>query len=317
LKDNTILQTMVRALSLFGLVACAVGEAPQAGDYSVSNVAVTDEGLETKTGIETRDYVITYPSGANGEKFPLVIFAHGAAGGRIDMLAYQKHFNDLAAYGFIVIAPKSCFMGCSPPDSNSTNLGVTGSCLPWTDGPQWTSFVHENTRAVKYAKASSADWATLIDWDAGLGVAGHSMGGEVVSQMGSADFKGEYNVKAVVCEHCQMCKVDGTVIQTPAMFMTGTGDYEVQPRQVKGAYNEDPTAPKVFRNDKGRGHTEMLNLLVQYNSAVAGHAAAFFKTHINGDQDKYYSQIYGNGTDSFCNYEEMYECFITPPSVVV
>jgi len=307
---------MARALSMIGMATCAAGEAPQLGDYSVSNVAVTDAGLETKTGIETRDYVVTYPAGAKNEKFPLVVYAHGAAGGRVDMLAYQKHFNDLAAYGYVVIAPKSCFMGCSPP-KNSSSVGVASGCLPWTDGPQWTSFVHENTRAVKYAKASSADWSTFIDWDAGLGVAGHSMGGEVVSQMASAEFKDEYNVKAVVCEHCQMCEVDGTAIETPAMFITGTGDYEVQPSQVKGAYNEDPTSPKVFRNDKGRGHTEMLNLLVQYNSAVASHAAAFFKIHINGDQGKFHDQVYGNGTDSFCNYEDMYECFVTPPTVVV
>jgi dienelactone hydrolase len=308
---------MARVLSALGLVNSVVADVPKAGSYSVTSATVTDAGLEEKTGIDTRDYVITYPKQSTDEKFPLIVFAHGAAGGRIDMLAYQKHFNDLAAYGYVVIAPKSCFMGCSPPGSNASNLGVAGSCLPWTDGPQWTSFVHENTRAIKYAKASSEDWSTIIDWDAGLGVAGHSMGGEVVSQMGSAEFKDEYNVKAVVCEHCQMCEVDGTVIETPAMFMTGTGDYEVQPRQVKGAYNEDPTAPKVFRNDKGRGHTEMLNLLVQYNSAVASHAAAFFKTHINGDQGDFYAQIYANGTDSFCGYEEMYECFVTPPNVVV
>jgi len=94
------------------LVCLSAGAAPELGDYSVSNVAVTDAGLEVKIGIETRDYVITYPTNAGNEKFPLVTYAHGAAGGRIDMLAYQKHFNDLAAYGFVVIAPKSCFMGC-------------------------------------------------------------------------------------------------------------------------------------------------------------------------------------------------------------
>merc|ERR1711862_601332 len=97
-------------------------------------------------------------------------------------------------------------------------------------------------------------------------------------------------------------------IETPAMFMTGTGDFEVLPAQVKSSYKNDSATPKSYRNDKGRGHTEMLNLLVQYNPAVASHAAAFFKVHIAGDTDVYCNQVYGTGADSFCNYADMYEC---------
>merc|ERR1711908_175109 len=40
------------------------------------------------------------------------------------------------------------------------------------------------------------------------------------------------------------------------------------PAQVKSSYKNDSATPKSYRNDKGRGHTEMLNLLVQYNPAV-------------------------------------------------
>merc|ERR1712203_649172 len=69
--------------------------------------------------------------------------------------------------------------------------------------------------------------------------------------------------------HCQMCIKTGDMITTPAMFMTGTGDFEVLPAQVKSSYKNDSATPKSYRNDKGRGHTEMLNLLVQYNPAVA------------------------------------------------
>jgi len=294
---------------LASMAVIAMAEKPALGTYKTSHVEVTDAGHEELSGIDTRDYVITYPETTGSEKFPLIIYAHGAAGGRVDMLAYQTHFNDLAAYGFVVVAPKSCFMGCKPPKNSGSWLGATGACLPWTDGPQWTSFVYENVRAIEYVKkTTSAAWASSIDWDAGLGVAGHSMGGEVVSQMGSSVFAKKYNVKGVVCEHCLMCIKTGDIIETPAMFMTGNGDFEVLPSQVKAAYTNDTTAPKSYRNDKGRGHTEMLNLLVQYNSAVASHAAAFFKVHINGDRGTFYNQVYGNASDSFCNYEAMYEC---------
>jgi len=301
-----------------GAATLTMADKPALGTYKTKHVTVTDAGLEQLSGIATRDYVITYPEGGSDEKFPLVVYAHGAAGGRIDMVAYQTHFNDMAAYGFVVIAPKSCFMGCSPPKNSSSEVEAAGACLPWTDGPQWTSFVHENTRAISYAqKNTAADWAAIIDWKSGLGVAGHSMGGEVVAQMGSSTFAQKYNVKGVVCEHCQMCVKTGDIIETPALFMTGTGDFEVVPAQVKSAYTADTTKGKSYRNDKGRGHTEMLNLLVPYNSAVASHAAAFFKVHINGDKGTFYNQVYGNGTDSFCNYEDMYECMHDTNSAIV
>lgn len=289
------------------LLSGAVADKPAAGTYKTSHITVTDDGLEPLSGKKTRDYTITFPKGAGDDKFPLLVYAHGAAGGGIDILAYQKTFTDMAAYGFVVIAPQSCFLGCNPPKSYELDSAV--GCLPWVDGPQWKSFVYENTRAVDYAKnQTSTQWASLIDWEAGIGVIGHSMGGEVVSQMASAAFAEKYNVKAAVCEHCLMCKVGGDVITTPAMFMTGTGDYEVEPAQVKGAYKEDKMAPKSYRNEKGRGHTEMLNLLVQYNSAVASHAAAFMKVHITGDKGTFYDQVYGTGADSFCNYANMKDC---------
>merc|ERR1712137_657921 len=90
----------MRAVSLAATICCSlvVADQPAAGTLATTHVEVTDDGLEEKSGISTRDYVITYPvdAAAAGQTYPLLVFAHGAAGGRIDMLAYQTHFNDLA-----------------------------------------------------------------------------------------------------------------------------------------------------------------------------------------------------------------------------
>jgi dienelactone hydrolase len=287
-------------------VACAAAASattPATGTYEHAFISATDEGLEELSGIKTRDYQIAYPSNSqSGDKFPLIVFAHGAAGGGVDTLAYEKHLGDLASYGFVVIFPKSCFMGCSPPK----DLGATSPDFCYQ---AWPSFVHENTRAIEWARnQTDGPMASLVDWDAGAGVAGHSMGGEVVSQLASSEFASKYNVKAAVCEHCLMCIKTGDLISTPAMFMTGTLDYEVTPKKVKAAYQSDVSVPKSYRNQKGKGHLEMLNLEVQYNSAVASHAAAFFNVWLKGDQDVFYNQVYGDGDDSFCGYGNMKEC---------
>jgi len=288
--------------ALFAVAVSATKPAP--GSYTHEKVSATDDGLEEGSGKTTRDYAIAYPSnGAVGEKFPLLVYAHGAAGGGVDMLAYEKHLGDLASYGFVVIAPKSCFMGCSPPKEEEPSVNEPEFCYG-----KWPSFVYENTRAMDWAKNQTDDFANVIDWSAGVGVAGHSMGGEVVAQLASKDFAEKYNIKAAVCEHCLMCIKTGDLVSTPAMYMTGTLDTVVSPKKVKKSFTLDTAAPKSYRNQKGKGHLEMLNLEVQYNPAVASHAAAFFNVWLKGDKDTYYNQVYGTGDDSFCGYNNMKEC---------
>lgn len=293
------------------LLNSAVAELPPAGQFAVKHQTLVDDGLNPLSGVDTRDYVITYPAdGGQDQQFPLIVYAHGAAGGGIDMSAYQHHFSEIASYGYVVIAPRSCFMGCPGPKNMTSDL-ETSLCLPWIDSPGWTYFVHENTRALDYAKAESeagSEWASIIDWSAGVGAAGHSMGGEALVGLAGAEVASKYNIKAAVCEHCLACRNTGDLLSTPALFMTGTGDYEVTPGDVKKTYMSDSMTPKSFRNEKGRGHTEMLDLLVQYNPGVGRHAASFFKVWLNGDRDEHYNVVYGDGPTSFCGYADMKEC---------
>merc|ERR1711982_300404 len=118
---------------------------------------------------------------------------------------------------------------------------------------KWPSFVFENTRAIEFSKNSTDEWASLIDWQAGVGTAGHSMGGEVVSQMASQEFAETYNVKAAVCQHCLMCIKTGDIVSTPAMYFTGTTDYEVTPKKSEEGIHGGYSPSKVFPQPKGQG----------------------------------------------------------------
>jgi len=290
------------------LAMCMLPCAAALSNYAVTQDTLTDDGLEPRSGIATRKLRVTYPTNASkGATFPVIVYAHGAAGGGVDMTGYDKHFKDMAAHGFVVIAPMSCDIGCKvkgPAKNNS--VGAPEYCYK-----AWPSFTYENTRALDYAKnatSSGAVWAGLIDWTAGVGTAGHSMGGEAVVGMASRDVAQQYNVKAAVCLHCLACINTGDLVATPAIYFTGTLDTEVSPKKVKKAYEADTVTPKTYRNQKGKGHLEMLNLEVQYNAAISLQTAAFMKVYLAGDHGDYYDIVYGTGASSVCGYAAMKEC---------
>lgn len=272
-----------------------------AGNYSVSFETFVDHGLEPLSTVLSRTFEVFTPvNGTDSQQFPLLVFAHGAAGGGVTMEIYREHLRDVASFGFIVIAPSSCFMGCS------------GSYVPDWHGcfPRWPSFVHENIRAIKYAQSRSeegTEWARKIDWGTGVGAFAHSMGGEAAVQL-AGKFASDYNVKAVVCEHCYPCHETRAQIDKPALFFTGNEDFIVTAQQVKAAYTADAATPKTYANARGRGHLEMASLPSSYNSAMSMQTAAFMKVWLSGDKGYFHDIVYGDGPNSVCGYASMVEC---------
>jgi hypothetical protein len=49
-----------------------------------------------------------------------------AGGGNLDILGYNALFNQLASYGFVVAAPKSCNEGCTKPGGPSKYTACAG-----------------------------------------------------------------------------------------------------------------------------------------------------------------------------------------------
>eukprot|EP00930_Biecheleria_cincta_P099163 TRINITY_DN90806_c0_g1_i1.p1 TRINITY_DN90806_c0_g1~~TRINITY_DN90806_c0_g1_i1.p1 ORF type:complete len:315 (-),score=30.94 TRINITY_DN90806_c0_g1_i1:119-1063(-) len=271
------------------------------GNYNVSFESFLDHGLEPLSTVSTRTFEVFSPAnGTESQQFPLLVFAHGAAGGGMDMEIYREHLKDVASFGFVVIAPSSCFMGCS-----GSYVADRHGCFP-----RWPSFVYENIRAIKYAQNQSkegSEWARKIAWETGIGAFAHSMGGEAVVQL-AGKFASEYKVKAIVCEHCFPCHETGAQIDKPALFFTGDQDYIVTAKKVKAAYATDTATPKTYANARGRGHMEVTSLPLSYNPAISMQTAAFMKVWLSGDNGHFHDVVYGKGPNSVCGYAPMVEC---------
>merc|ERR1712194_160381 len=96
---------------------------------------------------------VYYPEGAAGEKFPLISYAHGLAGGSVDLLGYAKHFSQLASYGFVVVAPNTCNFGCKDavksPYADCNEVTVTGKN---PDAAGWNTWFGEQLKAIEMSR---------------------------------------------------------------------------------------------------------------------------------------------------------------------
>lgn len=280
-------------ISFIILLCCSMLDAsPPVGFFSVGNATYLDEGFQSGSNETTRHMVVHYPSnGTSTDRFPLIVYAHGASAGGLIMAGYNVHFSSLASYGFVIIAPDSCMLGCAGG--------------PLHGG--WKTFRFEQIRALEFAKAqTSTTWGKIIDWSHGVAIAGHSMGGTSLVLNSAKDVATTYDIKATAVQHGFAIGTDYTEISVPTMVFTGTNDSIVFPAITKQIYTGDPTIPKAYRNQEGVGHLEMM--IPNPNPYIAFHTAAWFKVHLLQDKDVFYKAVYGSGPDSFCNNTVMKEC---------
>ena len=104
---------------------------------------------------------------------------------RISTLTHTQ----LASYGFIVVAPFSCDSGCK----DKTHDARWTSCLPGlppVGGEAWAPWYAEGFKAIDWARNMSANVSAApifhhVNWAAGVGLVGHSMGGQVRTHAGN------------------------------------------------------------------------------------------------------------------------------------
>jgi len=179
---------------------------------------------------------IAYPIGAAGEKFPFVVFGHGAAvGGSYPPVnrSYADVIQILASYGHIVVQPESCTsMGCGARDDFVKDMLATlTSC---------------KEKPSLHPALASADFSTV-------GIMGHSLGGvATVAACAQAD---SHSIKGCVAEH--PCFADIKASQAPIMITSGSADAFCSSKKLQKLYDATPASvPKVFFDVKGADHFE-------------------------------------------------------------
>jgi len=254
--------------------------------------------------------------------FPLISYAHGMAGGDIDLLAYASHFYRLASWGFVVAAPDSCDVGCTDASGGAPWTNCAG--LPDVQPALWPAWYGEQLKAIDWARNQSAGGSSdavfsTIDWEAGVGIAGHSMGGQATALSASAACARAWGIRAAVLHHNANGNVTGggnvgVNISVPIAAFTSDGD-SIWPEtmQMMAAFNTSAAAdtlPSVLRDVVGFSHLEPLLAPPIENPLLATYTAAFFKVFLNGDRGEFYDAIYGgSGPSSLCGHAPMADCY--------
>jgi len=306
------MHTALPLLTAVAIGAPTPGGTPPAGAYGTSKKSVTVAALDTSN----QKLHIHWPSNATaGEKFPLVSYLHGLAGGGISMIAYERLFSDIASYGFVVVAPSGCSYGCKDKvEAPYTNCGGLLDVAP----KGWGSYYGEQLKAIEYAKNESAagdDVFSLVDWSTGVGISGHSMGGQATTITASDACAKQWNIKAAALHHPADGKTPagniGVNVSIPLAAFTSSGD-SIWPETHDIYYNSSMT-PKVYRDQTGFSHLEPLlivNAVGTYNPWLATMTAAWFKVYLNGAATgMWHDMIYDKTSPtSLCNYAPMTAC---------
>jgi len=296
------------------MIAVVGAAAPKKGPRATARV--TNYKIE---GTDSGKMHVYYPSDAQeGEQFPLISYAHGLAGGSIDLLGYTAMFNQLASWGFVVVAPNTCNLGCSDPVkspwADCNQVAVTGK-NPDADG--WNTWFGEQLKAIEWAKQQDDKVLNLVDWNYGVSIAGHSMGGQATAWAAHSNCTTQYNIKAAAVHH----GVWGTTndqIGVPLAAFGSTGDASIS-MKTKQMFDQSPVYPKIWRYLKGSSHLEPVTEPPAENPLLATFTAAWFKYNIGQDPDGTFHDMIFDTTDpdSMCNSQEMDTCTLLEKEVIV
>jgi hypothetical protein len=234
-----------------------------------------------------------------------------AGGGGLDIEGYAVIFGQMSSWGFVVAATMSCNSGCRDK-VNSPYTDCAG--LPAVEPAGWPSYYGEQLKTIDYAKQHpAAEGFSLVDWAAGVGIAGHSMGGQATSLSSHPACTAKWGIKAAVLHHSANGDVKGlgnigVNVSVPLGAFTSSGDGIW--KETRDIYENSPVKPKVYRDQTGFSHLEPVLAPPVENPMLATFTAAWFKVYLGGDpHGRFHSMIYNaSNPSSLCNYADMTEC---------
>lgn len=303
------------------------------GPYEVKHAVYSVPAFDSSD----RSLSVTYPVPRTpGEKFPLISYAHGAAGGGWYTFAgYFSLWEQMASYGLIIAATKSCTYGCKDKTNGSTG---------------WNTFYLEQLKTITFARNETKKGdpvLSTVDWrdSVGVGICGHSMGGQATVRSAAASYVAQYNIRAAALHHPEVDS-GGAAISVPLAAFTGDTDHICPAKETHTIYDPAPP-PKTLRNQVGANvrccvrvhvvalilppsrpthrppphhppprappptsslqHLEPVLIPPIEDPKLAIYTAHFFRAILLNDTTSY-AMVYGNASDSLCASAKMVEC---------
>jgi len=307
-------------LKLASFLLCVAATPPQYGDYKPARKFYPIPKVNGDGG----KLHVYYPSDAKpGEKFPLISYAHGVLGGSLDLFGYTRHFNQLASFGFIIVAPSTCNTGChdktkSPyTDCNSAHLEKSSPVLPG-----FGTWFGEQLKAIEFARnmsETSDPIFAMMDSAAGVGIAGHSMGGQATAWAAHENCTSRWNIKAAAVHH-GVTATTNEKIGVPVATFGGTMDSVIS-MMTKDMFDKSPVLPKIWRYIEGLGSTHLEPVLEPpfENPLLATYTAAWFKMFLGQDRNNSWSNMFfsESNPDYICKSQRMKECIVKQKDAMV
>jgi len=238
---------------------------------------------------------VVYPVTQDNRTFPLISYAHGYS--NVADGDYHSLFHTLASWGYVVVAPKTCRYGCFTP-WNCQNLGHDPMC--------YGAYYKMQLLAIDWAKERPDKLP--INFAAGVGVAGHSMGGQA-TLYSAAKGAVSHDIRAAVMHH-PYTHTYPSIQTVPFLVFTSTNDTLATPQMSQNIFNASDACPErgfVERLDDPKDPEPHLepDRWGFNNSGIKWFTVAWFKVHLDKtpktDGIDFEELLYGSGAGSLCH----------------
>lgn len=274
--------------------------APIIGPYKVKHQTFINPYMD----ITDHHIDIWYPLDAEVAKFPFISYAHGdLLGGDLLVESYGLLLSAMASFGYVIGATRACNTGCLT-DISTLKL----------DPPGFGHFYRQQLGVIAWSKNQSGVPFDRINFGVGVGIAGHSMGGQATLFSAGDGNPEKYDIRAAVMHHPYTHSYPSPTI--PFVVFTGTSDH-IAPA--------NPMATKIFYAEGGSPTRGMINKLNSnhfeptpegYNNLLPQYSVAWFKVYLEQKPQEFginfEDLVFGNGTNSVCGGGDgqMAECML-------
>ncbi len=228
--------------------------------------------------------------GGGAARFPLLSFSHGDFGGGVATSAYLPLLAEIASFGVVVLAHRSCNPTCGDAQ------------------------YEDQLRVLDFAAAQNASGAARaapalarVDFSLPFAVAGHSTGGRATLQ--SAAVARAHRVGAACGVHPDP---EGAAANAsaPTLVLTGSKDTIEPAGSARADFDLLPSAvPRAFADLENATHMSPVD---GGEAPYARFVAAWVRAWVAGDADAR-AVIYGDASDALCGGDvPTVDCVVKP-----